>query len=147
LKRIKTNLNLLFWTFLIIIIAACGLKGNPAPVSSAADYRQSVANIQASEDQGVILSWDFYDKKAAIKNIFVERSEIRTDGAECKDCPQDYVRIGESLLKTSLPGKEKISRYSFHDKKVTRGMTYNYRLLLCDKREICQEKYGAQISY
>jgi len=138
--------------FLIILFSAlfifgCGIKANPVPFVSMVDYRQMISNVNASvQDNSVVLTWQLNDKRSAIKNIYVERSEVGGPGNECVGCPQKYERIGQKEIIPSLLKSAQIKKQSFTDTNVEQGRTYNYRLILCDDAGVCQEKSGAQIN-
>lgn len=135
---------------LAVFIVACGIKSNPVPSMSMIDYRPMISEIQAEPtDNAVVLKWKLDDKKGVIKNIFIERSEQGTAGNECADCPRKYERVGQLKVNQSLPsrGKDQAKEQSFVDEKVEKERTYDYRLVVCDDKDICQERYGVQINF
>ncbi len=133
---------------LVLFAVGCGIKGDPVPFVSMVDYRQMISNVNASvQDNSVVLTWHLNDKRSAIKNIYVERSEVGGQGNECVGCPQKYDRIGQKEIIPSLLKSAQIKKQSFTDTSVEQGKTYNYRLILCDDAGVCQEKSGAQIKY
>jgi len=132
----------------LIILAGCGIKNNPVPSVSMVDYRPLVGNILAApQDDAVVLSWELNDKKGAIRNIYVERSQPGTSGNECPGCPQTFERMGQLRIERLLLTREQLKQMSFTDKKVEKGKTYNYRLILCDEADVCQDKPAAQITF
>ena len=146
--KVKKNRLFVICAAFMLFIVGCGIKSNPVPVVSMVDYRQMVSNIEAgSSDDAVVLKWDLNNKKDAIKNIFIERSEQGSAGNECPGCPQKYERIGQVEVSPSLLPSAQIKKQSFADKKVERGKIYNYRLMLCDDAGVCQDKPGAQINF
>ncbi len=133
---------------LVIILCGCGIKSNPVPSVSMVDYRPLVVNILAApQDDAVVLSWELSDKKGAIRNIYIERSQPGTSGNECPGCPQTFERMGQLRIERLLLTREQLKQMSFTDKKVEKGKTYNYRLILCDEADVCQDKPAAQITF
>jgi len=146
LKRGKSK-KLIIIT-LVIILCGCGIKSNPVPSVSMVDYRPLVVNILAApQDDAVVLSWELSDKKGAIRNIYIERSQPGTSGNECPGCPQTFERMGQLRIERLLLTREQLKQMSFTDKKVEKGKTYNYRLILCDEADVCQDKPAAQITF
>lgn len=131
-----------------VVLFGCGIKNNPVPSVSMVDYRPLVGNIlAASQDDAVVLSWELNDKKGVIRNIYVERSQPGTSGNECPGCPQTFERMGQLRIERLLLPREQLKKMSFTDKKVEKGKTYNYRLILCDEADVCQDKPAAQITF
>lgn len=132
---------------LILFIVGCGIKSDPVPLVSMVDYRQMISDVKASAaDDSVVLTWQLNDRRSAIKNIYVERTEVGGPGNECVGCPQKYDRIGQKEIIPSLLKSAQVKKQSFTDTNVVQGKTYNYRLILCDDAGVCQEKSGAQIN-
>jgi hypothetical protein len=133
---------------LVLFAVGCGIKSDPVPLVSMIDYRQMISNVNASvQDNSVVMTWQLNDKRSAIKNIYVERSEVGGPGNECVGCPLNYERIGQKEIIPSLLKSAQIKNQSFTDTNVEQGKTYNYRLILCDDAGVCQEKSGAQIKF
>ncbi len=145
----KAKQNKFLISLLLVFFAVgCGIKSDPVPLVSMIDYRQMISNVNASvQDNSVVMTWQLNDKRSAIKNIYVERSEVGGPGNECVGCPQKYERIGQKEIIPSLLKSAQIKNQSFTDTNVEQGKTYNYRLILCDDAGVCQEKSGAQIKF
>ena len=145
----KAKQNKFLISLLLVLFAVgCGIKSDPVPLVSMIDYRQMISNVNASvQDNSVVMTWQINDKRSAIKNIYVERSEVGGPGNECVGCPQKYERIGQKEIIPSLLKSAQIKNQSFTDTNVEQGKTYNYRLILCDDAGVCQEKSGAQIKF
>lgn len=132
----------------VVVLSGCGIKSNPVPSISMVDYRPLVGNIMATpQEDGVLLSWELNDKKGAIRNIYIERSQPGAAGNECPGCPQTFERIGQTRIERLLLPREQLKKMSFADKNVEKGKTYNYRLILCDEADVCQDKPAAQITF
>jgi len=146
---LKAKQNKFLISLLLVLFAVgCGIKSDPVPLVSMIDYRQMISNVNASvQDNSVVMTWQLNDKRSAIKNIYVERSEVGGPGNECVGCPLNYERIGQKEIIPSLLKSAQIKNQSFTDTNVEQGKTYNYRLILCDDAGVCQEKSGAQIKF
>jgi hypothetical protein len=132
----------------LILFTGCGLKGNPVSLSAVSDHRQIVQNMKAvSSGHTVILKWDFYDKDTKINYIAIERSEVGSAGNECKNCPRTFERIGLVTVKGLRPENKEFNTFSFTDKKVVRGKTYNYRLMFCDDSNVCLDGAVTEINF
>lgn len=148
MKRVSVEYNIFACLMILIIITGCGLKGNPVSLSAVSDHRQIVQNMKAvSSDDAVILKWDFYDKDTKINYIAIEKSEVGSVGNECKDCPRTFERLGQVPIKGIRPENQESHTLSFTDKKVAKGKTYNYRLMLCDDSGVCLEGSAAEINF
>lgn len=148
MKRVPVEYNIFACLMILIIITGCGLKGNPVSLSAVSAHRQIVQNMKAvSSDDAVILKWDFYDKDTKINYIAIERSEVGSAGNECKDCPRTFERLGQVPIKGIRPENQESHTLSFTDKKVVKGKTYNYRLMLCDDSDVCLEGSAAEINF
>jgi hypothetical protein len=131
----------------LTLFTGCGLKGNPVSLSAVSDPREILQNMKAvSSGDAVILKWDFYDKDTKINFIAVERSQIGTAGNECKDCPRTFERIAQVPVKGIRSENKESNILSFTDKKVVKGKTYNYRLMLCDDSSVCLEGAATEIN-
>jgi hypothetical protein len=146
---LKARQNKFLISLLLVFFAVgCGIKSDPVPLVSMIDYRQMISNVNASvQDNSVVMTWQLNDRRSAIKNIYVERSEVGGPGNECVGCPLKYERIGQKEIIPSLLKSAQIKNQSFTDTNVEQGKTYNYRLILCDEAGVCQEKSGAQIKF
>jgi hypothetical protein len=100
-----------------------------------------------SSGHAVILKWDFYDKDTKINYIAIERSEVGSAGNECKNCPRTFERIGLVTVKGIRPENKEFNTFSFTDKKVVRGKTYNYRLMFCDDSNVCLDGAVTEINF
>jgi hypothetical protein len=131
----------------LTLFTGCGLKGNPVSLSAVSEQRSMAQNMKAvlSED-AVILKWDFYDKDARISYIDIEKSEVGSAGNECKDCPRTFERIAQVPVKGIRSENKESNILSFTDKKVVKGKTYNYRLMLCDDSSVCLEGAATEIN-
>jgi len=147
LKRIPVKYNIFAGLMTLILFTGCGLKGNPVSLSAVSEQRSIAQNMKAvlSED-AVILKWDFYDKDARISYIDIEKSEVGSAGNECKDCPRTFERIAQVPVKGIRPENKESNILSFTDKKVVKGKTYNYRLMLCDDSSVCLEGAATEIN-
>jgi len=146
---LKAKQNKFLISLLLVLFAVgCGIKSDPVPLVSMIDYRQMISNVNASvQDNSVVMTWQLNDKRSAIKNIYIERSEVGGPGNECVGCPQKYDRIGQKEIIPPLLKSAQLKKQSFTDTNVEQGKTYNYRLILCDNAGVCQEKSGAQINF
>ena len=148
MKKAQVKYSIFYCLILSLLITGCGLKGNPVALSASPDYQQIVKNLVAvSLDDGIVLKWDFYDKSGLINSINIEKSEVGSAGNECKDCPRTFERIGQIPVKEPVPEDKKNKTFNFTDKKVERGKTYNYRLMLCDDGGLCREASGAEANF
>jgi len=148
LKRTQVKYRIYYYLILLIFIVGCGLKGNPVVLSVSPDYQQIVKNLAAvSADEGIVLKWDFFDKSELINSINIEKSEVGSAGNECKDCPRTFELIGRIFVREPVPENKKMKIFNFTDKKVERGKTYNYRLMLCDDGGLCREASGAEVNF
>jgi hypothetical protein len=147
LKRVPVKYNIFAYLITLIIFTGCGLKGNPLSLSAVSEQRLIAQNMKAvlSED-AVILKCDFYDKDAKISYIDIEKSEVGSAGNECKDCPRTFERLGQFPIKGIRPENKESNILSFTDKKVVKGKTYNYRLMLCDDSSVCLEGAATEIN-
>jgi hypothetical protein len=147
LKRLSAKISIFACLMMLINFTGCGIKGNPVINSYVPDYRQIVKNVSAdSSGDTVILKWDFYYRDYKINYVSIEKSEVGSAGNECKDCPRTFERIGELPVKEAGRNNKEYKNFSFTDKKVIHGKTYNYRLMLCDDSNICYESYTTEIS-
>jgi len=117
------------------------------------DHEQIVRNMEAvSSGNAVILKWDFYDKDSKVTNIAIEKSEVGSAGNECKDCPRTFKRVGQVPVGPAKPlsengQKKAYNSFSFKDKEVEQGKTYNYRLMLCDDYNVCLKSSATEINF
>jgi hypothetical protein len=148
MKRTQGKNSLFVCLALLVVISGCGLKANPVPIKSIADYRLIVKNMQAiPSDEAVILKWNFQDMSGKIDYINIEKSEVGSAGNECKDCPRTFELISQMQIKGIVLDNKVSTALSYTDKKVIKGRIYNYRLMLCDDANICQESSAAEINY
>jgi len=147
LKRVAVKYSIFICLMTLILFTGCGLKGNPIALSSVQDYRQIVQNMKAvSSGEAVILTWDFFNKDEKINYVAIEKSEFGSAGNECKDCPRTFERVGLVSIKGIRPENKESNILSFTDKKVVKGKTYNYRLMLCDDSSVCLEGAVTEIN-
>jgi len=148
LKKAQVKYRISYYSILLVLIMGCGLKGNPVVLDVSPDYKQIVKNLVAvSADDGIALKWDFYDKSGLINSINIEKSEVGSAGNECKDCPRTFERISQIPVQEPVTVDKKIKTFNFTDKKIERGKTYNYRLMLCDDGGLCREASGAEATF
>ena len=147
MKRVPVKYSVFACLMTLTLFTGCGLKGNPVSLSAVSEQRSMAQNMKAvlSED-AVILKWDFYDKDARISYIDIEKSEVGSAGNECKDCPRTFERIAQVPVKRIRPENRESNILSFTDKKVVKGKTYNYRLMLCDDSSVCLEGAETEIN-
>ncbi|MCX5849880.1 MAG: hypothetical protein NTW65_10565 [Deltaproteobacteria bacterium] len=100
-----------------------------------------------SSGEAVILIWDFFNKDEKINYVAVEKSEVGSSGNECKDCPRSFERIGQVPVRGIKLKNKEFNTFSFTDKKVEQGKTYNYRLMLCENSDMCLEGYAKEINF
>ena len=147
MKRVPVKYSVFACLMTLTLFTGCGLKGNPVSLSAVSDPREILQNMKAvSSGDAVILKWDFYDKDTKINFIAIERSEVGSAGNECKDCPRTFERIAQVPVKGIRPENKESNILSFTDKKVVKGKTYNYRLMLCDDSSVCLEGAATEIN-
>jgi hypothetical protein len=145
LKKITAGKSSFLLIALVIIVSGCGLKGNPVPYPTFQDKRQLVKNIEAlSENEAIILKWNFQDSAGLISYIGIERSEAGSPGNECKDCPRTFTRIGQVSVKSTKLDDKELRTLSFIDKNVTKGKIYTYRLMLCEDNGNCTDTIAVE---
>jgi predicted small lipoprotein YifL len=133
---------------ILMVLVGCGLKGNPIPYPILSKSKPVIKDIQAvSEGDAVILKWNLHDKDGLANFIGIERSEVGTPGNECKDCPRIYAKVGQISVKEVMQVEKEQKALSFTDNKVVKGKIYNYRLMLCDNKEICSEASAIEINH
>lgn len=145
-KQVKNSFLIIA---LFIILAGCGLKGNPSPFHAAvSDKKPVITNMKAlSAGKDVLVQWNFRDKSGLINRIGIDRSELGTPGNECKDCPRTFKRIGQIQVKTGMPADKEQETLSFTDTTAIKGNIYNYRLMLCEENGNCSEAATAEIHF
>jgi hypothetical protein len=148
LKKAQRKIRIFIFLVLLAVVIGCGLKANPEPVWSIADYKQIVKDMQVvASDDAIILKWNFRDMNSKVNYINIEKSEVGTPGNECKDCPRTFERISQMQIKGVIADSKVTNALSYTDKKVVKGRIYNYRLILCDDAGICHEASAAEINY
>lgn len=150
LKRIFRKYGAWICFAIVVILVGCGIKGNPSAPSFVKSSVEAVQNFKAiSSPDGVILKWDVSKRDSSIDHMVIERSEVGSPGNECKDCPRTYEKIAE----IGAGGKElpqngdSYKNLSFIDKKVVKGKIYNYRLLICNRKNNCIEGSTAENNF
>jgi hypothetical protein len=122
---------------MILLAAACGLKGNPVSQKTAEDLTQEESKLTAIvNNESVELTWS--NAKEEDSHVNIERSELGSTGNVCRNCPRSYTRIAQLPLKTN-------SR--FIDLSVEKGKSYSYRLGLCDKAGSCRQSLAVEIEF
>jgi hypothetical protein len=148
LKKVFVKYSVFACLMMFANISGCGVKGNPVILKNVPDNTQIVRNLKtAASDNSVLLEWDVYAKDLKKNYIAIEKSELSSAGNECKDCPRTYERIGQILLNEKKQESNEYSSFVFFDKKVSRGKTYNYRLLFCDEFDVCTETAITEINF
>jgi hypothetical protein len=131
-----------------MLMTGCGLKGNPIPYTVLADNKPVVRNLEIVQtEDSTILKLNFQDKDRLIKYIGIERSEVGSPGNECKDCPRTFEKIGQITIAETIQADKKQNVANYIDKKVVKGKTYNYRLMLCEDNGNCSEGATVEINY
>lgn len=137
--------NSLLMIVLVMVVTACGFKGNPLPYSVKTDVKPVIKNMEvSSQNETIALKWNLQDKKGVITYIKVERSETGTPGNACKDCPRTFIGIGRIAVEKKRLENEKLN---FTDKNVVRGRIYSYRLMLCEENANCSEAATADMKF
>jgi hypothetical protein len=148
LKKVLVKYSVFACLIMFAIFLGCGVKGNPAILKNVPDNTQIVRNLKTvASDNSVLLKWDIYANDFKNNYIAIEKSELGSAGNECKDCPRTYERIGQVSLNEKKKDRTEYSSFVFFDKKVSRGKTYNYRLLFCDESDVCSESAIAEINF
>jgi hypothetical protein len=93
------------------------------------------------------LEWDIDTKDLKNNYVAIEKREWGRSGKKCKNCSGNYERIGKVLLNEEKQERKNDSRFVFSDKKVNRGKTYHYRLLLCNELDVCSESATTEINF
>ncbi len=146
MKKAPVKYSLFACLILFAILYGCGVKGNPVLIKNAAGHERIVQNLQAVHNENaVLLKWDFDGRDLKKYYIAVEKSESGSAGNECSNCPRTFNRIGK--INIGDLKKEDREYNSFRDKEVTKGKTYNYRLLICDGSNNCSEKAVTEINF
>ncbi len=123
----------------MMILAGCGLKGDPVPPMRVTSDAQGVLEISAKAvSKSVMLSWRFQNADGRISHIDIEKSELGTRGNLCPECPRTFDKIGQLTV-------EKEPQYQFADSDVEAGIVYSYRLKLCDDTGACMESSVVEI--
>ncbi len=146
MKRIYVKYSSLVFLAVFANLTGCGVKGNPVIPSVVKGDAPIIRNFKAdSTDNVIILNWDYHRKNSEISYIAVEKSELGGAGNECKICSGTFKRIGRVSPGNIRQDNEEYIKVSFTDNKVTKGRTYNYRLLVCDDYNECREVSAAEI--
>lgn len=148
MKKVLVKYSILLCLIMFANIWGCGVKGNPVIFKNVSGNTQIVQNLKAvASDNSVLLKWDIDTNDFKNNYIAIEKSELSSAGNECKDCPRTYERIGQVSLNEKKQERTEYSSFVFSDKKVSRGKTYNYRLLFCDEFDVCSESAIAGINF
>jgi len=132
-----------FFLFLALLLAGCGLKANPLPAHSVALPPVAAPKPAAAmEDNAVVLTWRMSDASGDIRYVGVEKSSLGDIDKICRNCPRTYESIGR------LPVPDAANDVCrFADARVEKGKGYSYRLKLCDASGVCRESEAAEIDF
>lgn len=145
MKKFSTKNKIFFGLALIILMAGCGLKANPAPSASAVTPKQGEQKLTVSTDgNAVALTWQMQNPDGKIRYTTIEKSQLGSTGNICRDCPRIFEKIGQLQV---LNSKNEKSDYRFADSLVEKGKIYSYRLKLCDEAGICRESQTVEIDF
>ena len=72
---------------MLAILAACGVKGNPAGPPQGETHSRAVGNLTGTPSgDHVVLTWALQDEHSRIRSIGIERIEYAVEDAECRNC-------------------------------------------------------------
>jgi len=148
LKKVSLKYNIFIYCVAMTCMAGCGVKGNPVRLMDVSNHVQVIRNMKADvAGNAVLLEWDIDTKDLKNNYVAIEKREWSRSGKQCKNCSGSFERIGKVLLNEEKKERKNNSRFIFSDKKVTRGKTYHYRLLLCNELNVCSESAATEINF
>lgn len=137
MKRRSARNKIILGVVMILLLTACGLKGNPVSQKRAGDLTQEQPKLTAVADKvAVVLTWQ--NTREDDNHANIERSELGTTGNICRHCPRSYAGIAQLPLKTNN---------RFIDLSVEKGKSYSYRLGLCDEAGNCRQSQAVEIDF
>ena len=140
MTRIRRLLITLLCSGLVVggTLCGCGLKGDPRPSGVAAP--KAISDLKASlAYYGVILRWSIPDAKGAIQKYRIERSELRSQGATCPDCPLEYAVVADVASNDPKLAKEGANAVTYLDSGIKGGYFYSYRVITCGVSGLCSQ--------
>lgn len=145
MKKVTAGNKILLSLVLFLLLAGCGLKGNPVPSASAVLKNQGEQKLTASADGNVIvLVWQLQNPEGKISYIDIEKSELGSTGNICRDCPRTFEKIGQVQI---LNVKNENNEYKFSDSNTEKGKIYSYRLKLCDEAGVCCQSQTVEVDF
>jgi hypothetical protein len=148
LKKVSLKYNIFICCVAIACIAGCGVKGNPVRLMDVSGHVQVIRNMKADvAGNSVLLAWDMDTKGLKNNYVAIEKREWGRTGKKCKNCSGNYERIGNVLLNEEKKERNDYNNFVVSDKKVNRGKTYHYRLLLCNEMDVCSERAATEINF
>ena len=122
----------------LLVVPACGKKGDPIPPRlKAKPEQQRIADLTvASIPEGILLRWSLPGADVRTEGFRILRSETPASEA-CPGCPQDYrilvvLKTGDALLV-----REGASQFRYTDIAVKEGHFYSYQVSVCDSQGQC----------
>ena len=135
MKKCSVGNNIVFLITIIMLIAGCGLKGNPVSVTSMVNQTRDEQGLTANFRNGAVeLTWP--SPKENYSHVKVEKSDLGPTNSVCKDCPSIYKDIADLTL--TKEGR-------FVDGNVVKGNSYIYRLSLCDEAGACRSSQTSRV--
>jgi len=136
LKKDLPGNKIILCLIALMLLAGCGLKGNPVPAASGMNrVQEEDQTLSASvHDGGVDLTWA--SPAGNYSHVKIERSELGTTGDICRDCPRTFKGIADLTVK---------HENRFADRSVERGKSYSYRLNWCDETGTCRLSRTVQV--
>ena len=146
MRRVTVKYNIAILLLTILVLTACGIKGNPVILLHDNSLTEEYIKAFSSND-GVTLTWNYSDEDKKIKYVAVEKSEAGSAGNECEGCPRKFEHVADVPVRTYSQNNTESQIFSFTDKEVVRGKTYTYRLMLCVESGICSEGCATEVKY
>ena len=146
MRRVTVKYNIAILLLTILVLTACGIKGNPVILLHDNSLTEEYIKAFSSND-GVTLTWNYSDEDKKIKYVAVEKSEAGSAGNECEGCPRKFEHVAEVPVRKYSQNNIESQIFRFTDKKVVRGKTYTYRLMLCVESGICSEGCTTEVKY
>lgn len=142
MKKNSAKNNILLGFLLTLLAIGCGLKANPEPKAFALSQNQIVQKLTALQvGTDVVLTLRLENTDGKIGYVNVEKSQLDGSGNFCGNCPRAFVTIG----RLTFDDLKNECRYT--DSLVEKGNTYNYRIKLCDKADVCLESQTVEIDF